>query len=270
MDLTTEWYEHFKASLWQTQCVIDAYRDELETVDRIVFMPHGTQWETPFAALKHPRTGESLYQTHELLLSPSLRYCVITDNKPKFKSSNNLVIGDPTGTLPGARQEAESVAKELGCVPLLGSAVTRACFLRSLSESKYNVIHYAGHGSYTADGLHALILSDGIVTDDDILSCKVSANVVNLASCWSGMTDFSVWNELGGFIRALLISGANNVLGSVYPLGDEAGRLFNTAFYRHYLDESSRPCKAFQMAIASIPTHILVKSWGGLFITGKR
>jgi len=179
-------------------------------------------------------------------------------------------MGDPTSDLPGARREAELIAEELGCAPLLGSSVTRATFLRAVSEAEFGVIHYAGHGSYTADGLHALIVSDGVVTDDDILSCKVSANVVNLAACWSGMTDFSVWNELGGFIRALLISGVRNVVGSVYPLGDEVGRIFGVAFYKQYLKDPLHPSKAFQGAIASIPATTPSRSWGGLYITGQR
>jgi hypothetical protein len=269
LDLKTEWHKHFQNTLRQTQCVIDAYQDDLEKAKRIVFIPHGTQWQTPFSALRHPKTKDLLLRTHELLLSPSLRFCRITDNRPKVRSRRYLVVGDPTSDLPHSRKEAQQVANKLGCTPLLGSEATREEFLRMLSEREYDIIHFAGHGSYSDDGLHALILSDGPVTVDDIMSKKLSANIVNLTSCWGGMTTFSVWNELYGFVRALLISGTRSVIGSIYPVGDEAALLFSTTFYDQYL-KSLNHAKAFQEAVASIPAYIPVEDWGGLCITGQR
>lgn len=269
-DLNTEWNKHFRIILDQTQCAIDAFEEEIESAKKIVLIPHGTSLQTPFAALKHPHTKEFLFQTHELQVSPSLRYFTITDNRPKINARKHLVIGDPTGNLPDARKEAEVISKRLGCTPIMGQDATKDLFLSTLSDTEFGIIHYAGHGSYTPDGLQSLVFSDGPVTADDINSIQFSANIVNIASCWSGMTEFSVWNELHGFIRALLISGVRNVISSTYPLGDEASLCFNGAFYDQYFDKSQRPSKAFQIALSSIPAHFPVELWGGLSLIGQR
>jgi CHAT domain-containing protein len=191
----------------------------------------------------------------------------ITDKREKINAKKHLVIGDPTGDLPHAQQEAKMVAQQLGCEALVG--ITRQRFLDTLKSSQYDIIHYAGHGRYTETGLHALVFSDGEVTADDMLSVGVSANVINIAACWSSMTTFSVWNELEGFIRVLLMSGVRNIIGSVYPLGDKAGEMFATTYYQEYL-AGARPSKAFQSSIAALSRKMSVPLWGGLMLVGQR
>lgn len=269
-DLETDWPLHFEVLLRQTQCVIDAYRDDLSAVGRVIFFPHGTQWQAPFAALRNPNTGGLLLETHELLISSSLRFCRLTDDRAQIASQRNLVLGDPTEDLPGARREALSVARKLGCEPILGREVTKERVRQLLRNSSFNVIHYSGHGSYTGEGLHELVLWDGGLTARDVIDCDCSANLVNLASCWGGMTSFSIWNELHGFVRALLIGGVRNVIGSVYPLADDAAALFNDAFYDRYAGEGQHPVSAFRSAVTAIPADTPAENFGGLYITGQR
>lgn len=270
LDLNTEWQKHFNNTLRQTQCVIDAYKDEIDNFRRIILIPHGTQWQTPMAALKHPVTGNYLCESHEMLLSPSLRYCRITDHRPQVPSNKYLVIGDPTNDLPQARKEAEHVSKLLGCTPLLGSEAKKEIVLQMLKEFEYDVIHFACHGYYTGEGLHGVILSDGNLTDDEVSATQISANVVNIVACWSGMTDFSIWNELGGFIRNLLVSGVRNVVASVYPVGDSVGYQFSKTFYEYYLAQGRDHCKATKVATTAVAKQFSLKEWGGLYITGQR
>jgi hypothetical protein len=267
---TLDWPAHFRSTLAQTQRVIDAYARELEGVDRLTMMPHGTQWQTPFAALKHPVTGRRLYDTHSLVLCPSLRYCRITDSRPRKNPGRHLVLGDPDGTLPYARLEAATVAEILRSRLLTRTEAGKKAFLEILGGTDYDVVHVACHGGYTSHGMHALKLADGLVTDQELLKMRVSANVVNLAACWSTMTDFSVWNELGGFVRALLIAGARNVIGSVYPLADRMVCEFNQALYRAYAAGQHDAVAAFATAVSSMPEDESPMGWGGLFIVGQR
>lgn len=270
LDLDTEWRIHFANTLRQTQRVIDAYEAELPQISRIVIMPHGTQWQTPFAALVHPRTRKLLQETHEVLVSPSLRYCHITDPWQRIASTKHLVFGDPTNDLPAARKESEAVAQMLGCKPLIGGQATRGAVMQALTRSEFDVVHFAGHGIFTETGLTALMLADGVLTADDVRSCEFKANLVNLASCWGGMATFTIWNELHGFVRALLCTGTRNIIGSVYPLGDKAAMTFSKAFYEERLRSVAHPCTLFRRALMQIPPEAPVTDWGGLYVTGQR
>ncbi len=270
VELESQWREHFDTTRRQSQCVIDSYADRLADVERIAWVPHGVQWHTPFAALTHPVTGAYLHQTHELLILPSLRYGAITDTRTRQTSGRYLVIGDPTDDLPGARAEAMAVAAALDVSPILGAAVTRDAVRARLNDGHYDIVHFAGHGAYSASGMHGLVLADGFFTDDDLHATALSATVVNLAACWAGMTDFSVWNELGGFVRALLIAGVGNVVGSNYPLGDTTGRIFGVAFAQRLAADITRPCSAFREALCALPSSSDRHMWGGLYITGQR
>lgn len=265
----SNWLAHFRSTLAQTQQVINAYAGELEVVDRLVIMPHGTQWQTPFAALKHPVTGRRLYDTHSLVLCPSLRYCRITDSIPNKDPGRHLVLGVPGGTLKHVRNEVESVAATLRTRALIGAEASKNALLEALRTAEYDVIHFAGHGHYSTYGVHSLDMADESVSDQELLKMRISANVVNLAACWSTMTDFSVWNELGGFVRTLLIAGARNVVGSVYPLADDVVADFNRTFYEEYV-KCHDAVASFARAVSRIRETAPVAGWGGLFIVGQR
>lgn len=268
VDLDTEWRNHFDATLRQTQRVIDAYEEDLKRVRRLVLVAHGVQWQTPFAALRHPATGELLAATHQLLLSPSLRYCSATDGRGHRRTGRCLVVGDPKGDLPAAREEAASVAATLGCKPILGRDATRRRLVRELAGGAFDTVHYAGHGVYTDRGLHALVLADGHFSAEDLLKLEFSADLFNLASCWSGMTTFSVWTELYGFIRALLIRGVRNVIGSAYPIGDDAAKTFSQALYADL--ERDGTIEAFRKATVRAAQGRTAYESGGLYLTGQR
>lgn len=270
LELKTEWPIHFNNILSQTQQVINAYSDKLNHIDTIIFIPHGTQWQTPFAALKNPNSGKYLLDTHSLLISPSLRYCKITEDETYVKSSQNLVVyADPKGNLKNARKEAKLVSNLLGCNLIEGSAAKKKEIIKLLSNNTYNIIHFSCHGLYSPNGVHSLFLNDDALTSDEFGKLNFKANLVNLASCWSGMTSFSVWNELHGFVRASLVRNVKNVIGSIYPLGDAAALGFNENFYKFYLKENLSAVHAYQKSIQQISHLFHIQSWGGIFITGQ-
>jgi len=269
LDVYTEWEEHFNTLLRQWQCIIDFYKTDIDSINRLILIPHGTGWQIPSACLQYPRMEEFLLNKKKLFISPSLRFCDITDRRQRFNSKKYLVIGDPTGDLENAKEEAELIARKLGCKPVLGSDAKKDFFLETISLEEFDIIHYAGHGTYTDYGLHALNFADGLVTVNEVISAKPKANIVNLISCWSGMTGFSVWNELHGFVRALLLSGVRNVISSVYPTHDKASKMFSLSFYDDYL-KSKNTLKAFQSGINSICYDFDKIGWGGLYLTGQR
>ena len=251
--------------------MIDNYAENLDNYRKLIFIPHGSQWNTPYSVIKHPKTDKLLLETHQVILEPSLRYCKIQDRKMRFETKKCLLIGDPTNDLPNSKTEIQEISKYLDADILIGKQAKKGRIIDLLKKNEYDIIHYSGHGVIPLiTGQGKFIVNDGTITDEEILNCNVRANIFNIASCWGGTTTFSVWNELKGFPRTILTSDIRNMICSSFPISDEAAKDFSINFYNLYSQNGQSPVEAFKNAIISIHKDYLEAEWGGLFISGKR
>lgn len=260
------WLPDFELARQRLQRLLDAHAETLDDYRRLRIVPHGQQWRAPWAALQHPRTGRPLHESHELVLSTSLRWSSIHQQSTVGEHGRSLVIGDPGGDEPWAEIEARQVSELLDTTPLMGADATCAAVRQALASHEYDVIHFAGHGSFDGTDQSALQLADGRLTAQDLHGLDIRANLVYLASCWSAVTRFSVWNELHGFPRAVLEAGARSMVACSFPLSARAGPLVASEFYRSYAPGSA--ARALRTALASLPAEAPVHSWGSLFVVG--
>jgi CHAT domain-containing protein len=153
------------------------------------------------------------------------------------------VIGDPDfgGILPqlkGARIEAALIAERYGITPLIGEHATEATIRRSVGEG-VNIIHFATHALYDAHSplQSALILSDGQkavpLTAERLYEKPLQAQIVVLSACETGMGKIVSGNDLLGLVRSFYLGGARQTLSSLWPVEDEATRLFMETFYEN-------------------------------------
>ena len=141
-------------------------------IRRLVIVPHRELHMLPFAALWTTEAGEPnrLSDRFDVTVLPSSSYLPLCVGlpRPTFQPGHAVVLGDPTGDLPGAANEATAVAELLGVVPI-GTAATRATLLNLPPGTA--VVHVASHGAF--DDRDPLIsgveMSDGRVTVDDLM-----------------------------------------------------------------------------------------------------
>lgn len=167
-----------------------------------------------------------------------------------------LIIADPTGDLPGARNEGEALYelfKERGtCEILVNGEATSAKILERLVHQPYSVIHFCGHVDYDRAGhLSSLRLRNGRrLRADDVLSIFKGTPVVFLNACYSdnpGLTSGGsraegfAWAE--SFAQAFMIGSelgvASAVIGAMWRIPDEpieAGCEFALNFYQQLFD----------------------------------
>lgn len=153
-----------------------------------------------------------------------------------------LVVSDPLGDLPGARDEAADVLERLtahGRSPraLAGRAATRAAVLAGLREA--GGFHFAGHGRPSQQsGLDAsLRLADGgeLSLGDVLLLDRVPARVI-LASCETARTVALAGPQVG-VAQAFVIAGAREVVAATRPVDDALARTLVNSLYA----EEERP-----------------------------
>ncbi|MBW4522436.1 MAG: CHAT domain-containing protein [Scytolyngbya sp. HA4215-MV1] len=152
------------------QWLIEPIRDRLPTdsTARITFIPQGSLFLTPFAALQNP-AGTYLIQEHTPLVAPSIQVLELTQHLNSKSTgaaplSSALVVGNPTmpslppapgeppeplASLPGAEREAKAIATLLNTKPLIGAQATKAAVIQQLPQKQ--IIHLATHGLLDLD-----------------------------------------------------------------------------------------------------------------------
>jgi CHAT domain-containing protein len=152
-----------------------------------------------------------------------------------------LVVADPTGDLPAAREEGRLVADLLEgkCgmqVDGPTSNISKRDFLLCLRD--YDVVHFAGHASHNPDSPDEsyLALSDGEIQAFEIARfiANRSPALVFLNACWSAeeLRDPESYSPMmRGLGRTFLFAGVSAFLGYLVPVPDRSATRFAMRFY---------------------------------------
>jgi CHAT domain-containing protein len=163
-----------------------------------------------------------------------------------------LGVGDPDGSLAGARAEIE-LARQLvptGTV-LIGEEATLVSVIDNMKRA--SIVHFGCHGIYFDDypEFSYLKLAGPPGAADrlevaGIVETPLTADLIVLGACRSGRGGLFAGNEFIGFPSAFLAAGARTVLGSLWQIDDAASAFFMEGFYR-VLSEHSK-AGAYQAA----------------------
>ena len=182
-----------------------------------------------------------------------------------------------------SRQEARALAA------LAGSARTvQALDFRASPETvagdvaRARLVHFATHGILDAarPERSGLVLSlvgadgrprDGILRLNDIFNLSLSADLVVLSGCETGLGRQVRGEGLVGLTRAFMYAGAPRVVSSLWRVDDQATAELMTGFYRHMLAGGLRPAAALRAAqreLARDPRWAAPYFWAGFVLHG--
>jgi probable HAF family extracellular repeat protein len=247
----------------------DQLRLKLSGVRELLIVPHGFLALVPFSTL--PINGESrlLADRWAIRYAPSMAVAKAASSRPipSRGVSDALVVGNPTmpsvltpsgqrvtlQPLPGAEAEAAWVGDLLGAQFLLGLEADEWTVRNRLPMAP--VVHFSTHGfaystparareSYVA--LAPSPTEDGLLTVREILEeiPRVTADLVVLSACQTGLGDIQRSEGTIGLQRALLAKGARSVLVSLWNVDDRATALLMERFYWHWVSGPYNPGKA--------------------------
>jgi CHAT domain-containing protein len=208
-------------------------------MERLIIVPHRELHYIPFGATWFTSSDagqEKVYLSQRFALSnvPSAAFLPICLRlpRPEFRNGSGRVLGNPTGDLAGAEDEAKLVAKQLGVVPLLRDEATRAALLEA--PEGLGVIHIASHGVYDEVDplLSGVVLADGTVTAEQLMERNLSTGLLTLSGCVTGMAKRQPGDELIGLTRAAAAAGIPRVIASLWPVWDDSTRAFFEHFYQ--------------------------------------
>ncbi|MFC9928212.1 CHAT domain-containing protein [Streptomyces sp. NPDC127190] len=208
----------------------------------IALVPHGALHDVPLHVLEV--AGVPLGLRNPVCYAPSASLLVrrLSSSAPQA-SGEPLVVGDPGGDLAHARIEAVTVARQLGIPPVLGEDVSKRLVTDALlrTQSPPGLVHLAAHGILdTADGAVGIVLGGARAADGrerqilgaaDLRGARLSAALVVLSCCTSGVNGMRPGDELTGLVRSFLTAGAASVIVSQWSVDDLSTSLLMRAFY---------------------------------------
>ncbi|MEM0978691.1 MAG: CHAT domain-containing tetratricopeptide repeat protein [Cyanobacteria bacterium P01_H01_bin.58] len=259
----------------------------------VVFVPQESLLLVPFAALQDD-AGQYLIERHTLLTVPSIHSLQFIQTEAANRSAGvdlsdltadeTVIVGNPTmptlaetplSPLPGAEQEAISIAEQLNAVPLLGADATEATVRDRLANAR--LIHLATHGlldygdpAEEIPGAIALATDaqhDGLLTATEIAQQPLVADLVVLSACDTGQGSIT-GDGMVGLSRSLLVAGVPRVVVSLWAVPDMPTAALMTAFYEQ-LEAGQDTAQALRQAmLTTMENHPDPKDWAAFTLIG--
>ncbi len=258
----------------------------------IIFIPQQELFQISFPALQD-NSGTYLIEKHSILTAPTIQVLqLITENNNSAKSTNSLVIGNPTnptniavpgkGTiplnltdLPSAKDEAINIAQILNTEAIIGSAATETLIKQKINSS--NIIHFATHGlldDFFNTGIPGAISfaesnnDDGLLTSSEILDLRINADLVVISACDTGRGLLTRDGVLG-LSRSLFLSGASNLVLPLWEVRDISTASLMTEFHQARIQLDNKAQALRQAMLATMKSYSHPTDWAAFTLIGQ-
>lgn len=246
----------------------------------ICIAPHGPLHLIPFHALKTP-DGAFLASRHAVVYTPSLSTLMLQfvssgfQKKQQHNGKSILVAGisaEDDLNPQFFEQDVEIFDKQNASVNSR-TGTKKANRSETLADIPvHDIVHLSCHGFFDAKNpLHSgLLFSDGfrkppanpkaipvmyrnrfLIRVKDILKLRMKAQVFSLNACSTGIQgQKNRGDEMEGFNRSLLLSGASSVIVTLWNVDQQSSIQFFKSFYNKILTKGStlEKWKAFHLA----------------------
>jgi CHAT domain-containing protein len=178
-------------------------------------------------------------------------------------------------TLDCSAAEAEAIGSILGVQPVLDGAATEQAFVRALESRRY--VHLRAHGRHNVDAplFQTVFLAPGDGDDGRLRAHEVlgldlrGLELVTLGACETALGRIDYSDNLRGLPAALLLAGADAVIGTLWEVAAEASTTFFTELYRCLSAGGGDLIGAFRQAQqATRAQHSEYRDWGAFYLTG--
>lgn len=232
----------------------------------LVVFPYGALHGLPFHAMLVD--SAPLVAGHEVSYAPSLALFAEARGRRGRAARSVLVCGTSDARAPRIVHEAEAACVSFaGRVERLEPTALRE---RLAGSCEASLLHVGAHGSFRADHplFSGLDLGGAFLTAYDLRSMRIDVDLVVLSGCETGRQVRFAGEELVGIERALFDAGVRAVVGSLWPVLDDATAALMARFYGHLAaGDGARTAlsKAQREALAAGAT---VGEWAAFAVVG--
>lgn len=249
----------------QGKRLLEPFRAVIEASERVRVLPYGPLWSIDFHAVS--LGSQLLLAKHSVIYSLDLP--AISAPLPPTRGVA-LLVSDPEGNLPGAREEAEVTAGAIGhtwgtswTLERLNGAQAGA---REVREKLLGAdfFHYAGHGVF--GGPHGWnselkLADDSRLTLGDLLSLPRAPSWVVLSACEGGRSSEQAPGSGIGLAQAFLLAGAQGVVAPTRRVPDPTARGLFSELYGSWRPGMDLPFHLRQAQLAYHQRHSADTDW---------
>ena len=216
---------------------------------KLIIVPQRCLFFAPFSSFID-ENGCLLSEKYQIQIIPSIHVLAMSiQSSSGMPIGGSLFVGDPEvqlaglSRLPCAAEEVQYLASLLDSKPLLGPMATKSKVLELMPEA--SIIHVAAHGDeetghiFLAPEASKATTHQALLTQSDILKCKLTARLVVLSCCDTGKGKVVSSEGVLGIARSFLGAGASSVLVTLWRINDKFTKKFMTAFYEKILEGKS-------------------------------
>ena len=218
--------------------------------DHLVIVPHGLLHSLPFHALLDG--ARFLIDEFTISYAPSASVYRLCCAKRPRSGGEALIMGVPDARAPYIAEEIEAVARTFPSARVfLGEEATAERLSTFGPESPF--VHIATHGFFRRDNpmFSSIRLGSGPLSVVDLYQLRLSAELVTLSGCSTGLNAIVAGDELLGLVRGLLYAGARAVQLTLWDAYDMSTAEFMGSFYRN-LQSSPNKARAVQLAMRDL------------------
>jgi tetratricopeptide (TPR) repeat protein len=212
---------------------------------RLVWLPSGALGILPLGIARDPATRRRIADSYEIAYAPSLDALASAQRRIAEAGPATLAaVVNPTEDLDDTEREGQLVASHFPAgarTVLARAAATPEAVLAALKGRSY--WHFASHGTFVwADARRSALvmhgrapLSVGRLLEADGLG---RPRLVVLSACETGLYDIGRNpDEFIGLPGAFTALGAAGVLGTLWPVADQASALLVAKFYELHMGD---------------------------------
>jgi tetratricopeptide (TPR) repeat protein len=196
----------------------------------LVVIPHGRLHYVPFHALYDG--DRYLIDKAAVSYAPSATVFALCCGMPIGRNGSVLVCGVADASAPEIDRELSTLRALFPDATILSGASATRDAVATLSADR-EVVHIASHARFRGDNpmLSSLQLADGDFTFYDVLTLRLSADLVVLSGCNTGMIAVGAGDELLGLMRGFLYAGAPTLVLSMWSADDATTAELMRSFY---------------------------------------
>jgi CHAT domain-containing protein len=236
------------SSSWKqlSNYLINPISEYIERSKMVYFIPYGRLHKIAFHCLP--------FREVPLIKVIPVAYLPAASLLKYLKSKPHGIINTLTSIAASTDEFDEGILKEAKDVAELfeenGTAILNATKEQVLSNLVSDILHFSCHGEFDfSDPFNSklVLANNDELTAREILRLNCNAKLVTLSACESGKSEVKPSDELLGFIRSFLYSGASSLIVSLWKCDIDQTRLLMINFYK-FIKKGYNTAKALQQA----------------------
>jgi CHAT domain-containing protein len=241
-----------------------AVASQLKSAKHLIVAPILGVGTVPFAILRPFKSKIFLIDKMSLSVVPSLFDIEGSTQKWTPSLRNPLIVGNPylppntkwiVPPLPGAEEEAQTIAQLVNARPLIGREATKQAVIAKAGDADF--LYFATHGVASGEDplqggflfLSAEELTEGFWTARDVQSSKLKAQIAVLSACQTGLGKVHDAGVIG-LSRAFQIAGVPRVVMSLWSVNDKATAELMKSFVKYL--QQYMPSEALRLAMLDV------------------